>query len=75
MQIRNIEQNNFWEGDCMRIFTERENKLFKLIESYMVTQADLSSKITESAPPEIKKAFEEFLRIGKEEDAKYAALM
>ncbi|WP_413778085.1 hypothetical protein [Caproicibacterium sp. XB1] len=59
----------------MRMFTERENKLFERIEPYIVTQEDLTSKLTESAPPEIKKAFEEFLRIGKEENAKYAALM
>lgn len=59
----------------MRIFTERENELFELIEPYIITQDDLSSKLSETAPETIRRAYKEFLRISKEKDDEYAALM
>ncbi len=56
----------------MRLYTDREKVLAEMCRPYY---AKNRPGLVESAPPKIKKAFEEFLEIGKEEDAKYAALM
>lgn len=65
--IQNIELTNFLRSDFMRIpRTEGMEKLAKIFEPYLEPY-NIEAVFIDETPDYVKKAYEEFIKIGKKE--------
>lgn len=63
-----MELKKLQRGDNMRVLlTEKENEIIELIKPYTILDNKLTPKLSENAPENVKRAYNEFLEMKKHE--------